>query len=85
MRKLLLGILTASFLSVPIQAQYNTYRGNDGRYYDRDRRDYHAWNDGEAKAWHRYWAERHRREIAWERANERQKRDYWKWRHEHRD
>ena len=55
------------------------------RYYDRDRHDYHEWNEAENRAWHRYWEEQHRPIVEWERAREAQRRAYWRWRHEHPD
>jgi len=84
---LAVALASCGLLALQVSAQYgsNAYRDRDGRYYDRDHRDYHEWNDREARAWHRYWQEQHRREIAWERAKERQRRDYWRWRHEHPD
>jgi|ERR1035438_9115641 hypothetical protein len=88
MRNCLTALLVSCALLVPAQglAQYHEdrdHRDREGRYYDREHRDYHEWNDRESRAWHRYWEERRRREIAWERANERQRRAYWRWRHEH--
>jgi hypothetical protein len=63
-------------------------RGEDHtkRYYDPYYRDYHTWNDGEEHAW-RHWREqeRHERYREWERANSREHRDYWRWRHDHPD
>ncbi|MFL6416340.1 MAG: hypothetical protein ACJ74Y_11820 [Bryobacteraceae bacterium] len=85
MRRLLVGLLMSGILLLPVQAQYKSYRTTNDRYYDRDHKDYHSWNDGESKAWRRYWQEQRRREIAWERANARQKREYWKWRHDRMD
>jgi hypothetical protein len=55
------------------------------RYYDAEYRDYHYWNAGEDRAYHRYWAERHEQYRDWKELNEREQRDYWKWRHEHPD
>jgi hypothetical protein len=55
------------------------------RYYDRDARQWHDWNDGEQKAWRRYLQEQHRREMAWEHANRAQQKAYWKWRRDHPD
>lgn len=56
------------------------------RYYDRDHRDYHEWNDSEARAW-RHWVveERHREYHDWNKARRDEQRDYWRWRHEHHD
>lgn len=56
------------------------------RYYDRDRRDYHTWNDNEARAY-RHWRveEQHREYREFARAPRHDQRDYWRWRHEHAD
>jgi hypothetical protein len=85
-RKLFVVVLSSFLFLIParILAQYNyTHPEHYRRYYDRDYRDYHEWNEREARAWHRYWEQQHRREIAWERAKERERRAYWRWRHEH--
>lgn len=90
MKRFLIVLVTICALMTPAQifgqdGYRRSYRDREGRYYDREHRDYHEWNERERRAWHRYWAEqqRRRREIAWERANERQRRAYWRWRHEH--
>jgi hypothetical protein len=59
---------------------------DDHRYYDRDHKDYHAWNDGEARAY-RHWIEeeRHEKYVDWNRASRERQREYWRWRHEHMD
>ena len=56
------------------------------RYYDRDHKDYHEWNEQENRAY-RHWIEeeRHREYHPWERAKRDEQRDYWRWRHEHPD
>jgi hypothetical protein len=62
-------------------------RADDRRYYeDRDHHDRHEWNEAEARAW-RHWIteERHHRYHDWSRANAQERRDYWRWRHEHSD
>jgi hypothetical protein len=55
------------------------------RYYDRDYRDWHEWNEHEARAYHRYWEERREREREWARLRRAQQREYWRWRHHHPD
>ncbi len=56
------------------------------RYYDRDRKDYHDWDDREDRAY-RHWLleERHERFREFGRLRREQQADYWKWRHEHPD
>ena len=56
----------------------------DNRYYDRDARDYHEWNESENRAWRHYLEERHRENLEFQRARPQEQREYWRWRHEHR-
>jgi hypothetical protein len=55
------------------------------RVYDRDRRDYHNWDDREDHAYRRYLVVRHRSYRGYDRQNTRGQRNYWKWRHTHPD
>jgi len=53
------------------------------RYYDDYYADYHPWNDGEARAYRVWLAERHYEYREFTRLNRDQQRDYWRWRHDH--
>ena len=55
----------------------------DQRYYDRDARDYHEWNENENRAWHQYREERHLENRDFNRARQEEQREYWRWRHQH--
>ena len=55
------------------------------RIFDRDRRDYHYWNDSEDRAYRRYWQARHRVYRDYSRLNAREQSHYWSWRHSHPD
>ena len=55
------------------------------RYYDRDGRDYHEWNQHENEAYRRYLAEQHRQYREFTRTNRREQQEYWRWRHNHGD
>jgi hypothetical protein len=55
------------------------------RYYDRDHKDWHEWNEGESRAYRHYLEERHEHYRDWVKANQAQQRAYWRWRHEHPD
>lgn len=62
-------------------------RADHRRYYeDREHHDRHEWNENENRAW-RHWIaeERHRKYHDWNRADAREQREYWRWRHEHQD
>ncbi|HWC99992.1 MAG TPA: hypothetical protein VG456_24700 [Candidatus Sulfopaludibacter sp.] len=57
------------------------------RYYDREHKDYHVWNENEGRAY-RHWLMEERREARYRdynRLNAERQREYWRWRHEHRD
>lgn len=55
------------------------------RIYDRDHRDYHNWDDHEDRAYRRYLSEHRREYIEYNSQNNRDQRNYWKWRHNHPD
>lgn len=57
------------------------------RYYDRDRKDYHVWNNRENEAYER-WEREERREPSvrpFSKLNRREQAEYWNWRHQHPD
>ena len=55
------------------------------RYYDRDARDYHEWNEHENNAYRRYLQEQHRENREFHRLNRNQQHEYFRWRHSHPD
>src|SRR5436305_14582718 len=56
------------------------------RYYDRDRRDYHEWNEREGRAYRRWNEERRERQYRdFNKLERERQREYWRWRHEHPD
>lgn len=80
-------LLTVLFTGVSIVAPVAMRADDrhDRRYYDRDHRDYHAWNDHEDRAYRIYLGERHREYREFARIDAGQRRDYFRWRHEHPD
>lgn len=60
-------------------------RGRERRYYDREHRDYHAWDAREDAAYRRWRAERHEKYVEYERLKAKEQERYWHWRHEHPD
>jgi len=55
------------------------------RVYDKDHNDFHDWNDNEKKAWERYHTEKHIAHHEFSNADEKERADYWNWRHAHPD
>lgn len=61
-------------------------REREQRYYDRNHRDYHVWNDREDSAYRRWLAEKHyEARLRYNRMKRRQQAEYWEWRHRHPD
>lgn len=78
------AFLLGAALLMPVSVKTLRADGNH-RYYDKEHKDYHEWNEAEERAWHRYWEAQHRSYVTWERAKEKQRQAYWRWRHEHHD
>jgi hypothetical protein len=57
----------------------------DRRYYDRDGRDYHTWNNQEDRAYRVYLTEQHRNYREFRRVKTVDQRAYFRWRHDHPD
>lgn len=66
-------------LPVPQQASVQV------RVYDKDHKDYHNWDDNENRAWGQYITENHKKSHEFSKANKKEQRDYWNWRHAHPD
>jgi hypothetical protein len=83
-RFLILGaFLACATLTAPVALRADDH--HDKRYYDRDGRDYHTWNDQEDRAYRIYLAEQHREYREFRRVKTVQQNEYFRWRHEHPD
>src|SRR5215813_875698 len=51
------------------------------RYYHRESKDWHAWNERESKAYKEYLKAERKLEKEWRKANRREQENYWRWRH----
>jgi hypothetical protein len=82
----LTAALTASAVPKGAAAQEVVVtQGDHTRYYDRNHRDYHEWNDREDRSYRVYLGERHRDYREFRLTTRRQQSDYWNWRHNHPD
>jgi hypothetical protein len=73
-------------LVAPVAASADDHHEKqERRYYDRDGRDYHSWNDHEDRAYRLYLGEHHREYLDFGRVREPQRREYFRWRHDHPD
>ncbi|MCU1273361.1 MAG: hypothetical protein JWO48_792 [Bryobacterales bacterium] len=71
--------------SVPARADEHHSDSHTKRYYDATARDYHEWNQNENQVYHQYVTENHKRDREFARTNRTERKDYFKWRHEHPD
>jgi len=80
-------ILTAVFagacMIAPVGMRADDH--HEKRYYDREGRDYHTWNDHEDRAYRVYLGEQHRDYREFRRTKSNEQREYFKWRHDHPD
>jgi hypothetical protein len=82
---LALGAALLAPVSVKADDRDEHRRERVRRYYDRDARDYHEWNENENRAYRRYLQEQRRDYRDFNRSNREEQRDYWRWRHRHED
>jgi hypothetical protein len=82
MRKWMGGLVLAAISLTTVQLNADQ---RVRRYYDRDARDYHEWNEHEGRAYRRYMEERREKYREYARLKREQQRAYWRWRHAHRD
>lgn len=76
---LLSGALLVSVGAVKADDDYSRPK----RYYDRDGRDYHVYDQKEDRAYRGYLVEKHYEYRAYPKLTRERQRDYWKWRHVH--
>src|SRR6476660_4137821 len=91
MKRTLTGLLLGAGFLLPTcllaQPPHDDRRDHpdEHRYYDSNHKDYHEWNDHEARAYRMYWQQHHGHYVDWNHASAHQRDDYWKWRHSHSD
>ena len=76
------GLLMVATVVAPLAVMADDHHG-EKRYYDRDGRDYHYWNDGEDRQYRAYLLEQHRAYVPFVNVNVRRRQEYFKYRHEH--
>jgi hypothetical protein len=74
-----------SRFNIPGQEEHRRDDDNRNRYYDRQHRDYHHWDDNEDRSYRVYLGERHRDYRPFAEVRESDRRAYWSWRHRHPD
>ena len=77
------GLLVAASFIAPVAVMADGRHQREIRYYDRDGRDYHTWNDNEDREYRQYLVERHRGYVVFTKTRTPQRREYFRYRHEH--
>jgi len=84
MRRYLSTLLLGAAMCAPVVIQAKDHHPK--RYYDKDKRDYHEWNEQEDRAYRHWVTEERKHEYRpWNKASRTQQNEYWRWRHEHSD
>jgi hypothetical protein len=79
---ILAGMCMAASLIAPVVVTAEEHH-REKRYYDRNGRDYHYWNDGEDRQYRAYVVEQHRQYVPFVRVRPRERQEYFRYRHEH--
>jgi len=83
-RILILSTIFAGAVAIaPVAARADDH--HEKRYYDRDARDYHTFDDKEDRAYRVYLSEQHRDYRAFKKNKATEQQQYFKWRHDHPD
>jgi hypothetical protein len=87
MRRFLTTVLFSTALSSSIALTPVVLKAEQPpqRYHDREHNDDHEWNEAEDRAYRRYLEEKRRTYREFRRLKSNEQREYWRWRHEHRD
>jgi hypothetical protein len=82
----LLGAAMAMPVVVVAADQHDRAEANRSeRYYDKDAKTYHEWNDQEQRAYRHWWDETHHKRAFrdFDKLSDRDRQAYWRWRHQH--
>ena len=82
----LAGLFLTAALVAPLATKTNaTPQVVSVRVYDRDHKDYHNWDDNEARVYEGYRKDHTDFKVTFGKNNRKQQSAYWNWRHEHPD
>jgi hypothetical protein len=83
MNRYAITLLLAAGLGSPLMVRADDHDAK--RYYDKQHKDYHQWNENEERHFSVYLGEKHVTVHTWDRATPREQQEYWNWRHVHPD
>ena len=80
------ALLLSTALVAPLATHTNAKpQGVSVRIYDREHKDYHDWDDREARYYERYRHDHPEFSVEFRKNSRSRQAEYWKWRHEHPD
>jgi hypothetical protein len=82
---ILTTFFAATALMTPVAMRADDHHEKERRYYDREGRDYHAWNNQEDRAYRVYLTEQHRSYREFRKVRPVDQGAYFRWRHSHPD
>jgi type III secretory pathway component EscR len=85
MHRYLSVLLLSTALIVPVVMRADDDHRQTRRYYDKNARDWHEWNENEDHSYHQYLQDNHKRDHDFSKASSRERNDYFKYRHAHPD
>ena len=76
--------LTAALVA-PLASKVSATPQVTVRFYDRDHKDYHNWDENEGRYYETYRHDHRGYSVEFKHTTREQQRAYWRWRHEHPD
>jgi hypothetical protein len=77
-------VLSATLIG-PVVLKAEDNRHTEKRYYDKQRKEYHNWNDNEDRAYRSYLTEQHQSYRTFNKVPAAKQQVYFNWRHDHPD
>jgi type III secretory pathway component EscR len=82
---ILSAFVLSAALAAPIALRAEDNNHNEKRYYDKQGKDYHTWNDNEDHAYRSYLTEQHQSYRSFNKQPAAKQQVYFNWRHDHPD
>ena len=82
---ILSAFVLSAALTAPIASMAQENNHSERRYYDKQGKDYHTWNDNEDRAYRSYLTEQHQSYRSFDKQAPARRQVYFNWRHNHPD
>lgn len=85
MNRYAITLFVVAGLGTPLMVKADDHDHDNKRYYDKEHKDYHEWNENEERNFAIFLNGKHLAIHTWDRASPRERQEYWNWRHQHPD